>query len=199
LKFSTEDHSTWLPVVREVIRVSLPGGFPAYVDQDDIEQECFIKIPEIISDYRGAGGAAIDTFVRTAIRNDARDYLKQKHRESSHGEAVPLPWEAGSVIDSDGSRVRGGESQAFLDKYVGAPNWLPTCPTEAITEDDLEAVQSVLTREQYQVYVCRFLLCMTQQEAADYLRTTREAIASRQRKIAANLTKAGIPVPNRVA
>jgi DNA-directed RNA polymerase specialized sigma subunit len=46
------------------------------VDPDDIEQECLIKIPEIIADYQPKRGATLETFARGAVRNDVRDYLR---------------------------------------------------------------------------------------------------------------------------
>lgn len=186
-------------MVREIVRICFPGGFPAYVDREDIEQECLIRIPEIVENYEGRGGAKVDTFVRGAIRNDVRDYLRRKHRENGHVESVALPQESG-IFAKDGRRISGdGPSEEFRRKHEGALGWLLTSPDGSITEDDMETVKGVLTPDQYRVYFCRFVLGMTQQETADYLRTTREAVASRQRKLTANLKRASLPVPKSVA
>lgn len=200
--FAAEDYGTWLPLVQHVIRVAFPGGFPSYVDRDDLEQECLIKLPAIIGEYKGKDGAKLETFVRGAVRNDVRDHLKRLHRQNERERAVALPKDE-ILWDANGYRVHRDSKVWNIAQRVGgyanASMWLETDPDRSVKDDELDAVKHALTKDQFAVYMCRFVLRMTQQTTADYLRTTRNAIASRERKITANLRKDGLPVPKRVA
>jgi hypothetical protein len=148
-------------------------------------------------------GAKLDTFVRGAVRNDARDYLKLQRRKN--GELRSAGFSDKDSMDSRGASVGSGIESAYYDATVpvwDAPLWMNTRALHDLSEekeDELDAIRRVLTKDQYDVYMCRFILRMTQETTADYLRTTRNAIASRERKISANLSKAGLPVPKRVA
>lgn len=206
INFSAEDANTWLPLVKHVIRVTFPIGFRPPVERCEVEQECLTRIPQIITDYSGKKGARLDSFVRGAVKNDALDYLRRIGRESCcHSIAESFRHGGGKFLDQNGRRTGttpiamvtdgGGEPQP--DSPVGW--WIASIPSESISEEHLERVKGALTTEQYRVYQCRFVLGMTQEATAGYLHTTREAVASRQRKLAANLLKAGMPVPNRSA
>lgn len=203
--FSKDRSETWLPLVKDVIRVAFPGGFPSYVNLEDMEQECFIRLPAIIEDHHGKNGARLETFVRTAVRNDARDYLKQQHRRNHGTRSVPLPGEVVREAYSQPETIEQSSCAtafyAMNDLLAGAHPaiWLSTEVGGRFDDDEIERIHGLLTGAQHAVFVCRFVLDMTQQTAADYLRITRDALASRERKLCANLRRAGIPVPKGVA
>lgn len=193
LAFSAEDQNTWLPVVKRVISVAFPGGFRPPVERCDVEQDCLIRIPRIIADYSGRDGASLDSFVRGAIRNDAKDYLRRIKREPSFVSMADASRRGDKFLDENGRRSMA--MPLSREGFSVAGSWIDISPSESVPEEQLERVKNALTADQYRVYLCRFLLGMTQEMTADYLRTTREAVASRQRKIAANLLKVGLPVP----
>jgi len=198
LDFKAEDPETWLPLVRDVVGRTFAGGFPIYVERDEIEQECLIRIPAIIASYANRNGASFETFVRTAVRNDARDYLRKKHREHHNHKPVAMRWELDGVIDEE-SPIAGPSADSLIETSFDRRRWITRKVCEDIEDSDLDAARSTLTPDQFRVYVCRYLLGMPQAEAGDYLQITREAVASRERKVIANLAKAGLPVPNRIA
>jgi RNA polymerase sigma factor (sigma-70 family) len=193
------DPDTWLPFVRRVIRLNFPSGFSPPVERKEVEQECFIKIPEIIAKHDG--GAALDSYAEKAVRNDAIDYCRKMRSRSRQS-----PFEGAAdtfggdfhrpFLDSNGRRHKN--SQPSDGESWLAAGWIATQPLSdeehgSITDEVLESVRRVLAPKQYALYVCRELLGMTQGPAADYLRTTENGVKSLQRKIDANLRKAGLP------
>ena len=190
---------SWLSLIRDVIR-TFGGGFPHYVDSSDMEQECLIKMPDIIADYAGWNEASLETFCRGAIRNDIRDYLKHAHRAHERLPEAALPWETKRAYDADGDFVGAKQSPEKELPYSTGLEMETVVNEDAVAI--MEAAKRALTPAQFQVLDCRHRLGMTQEETGWYLGITREAVASRERKAVANLQKAGIsmhPVPKRVA
>jgi len=206
MKFSKDDEASWLPLVRDVIR-TFGGGFPYYVDVEDLQQECLIKIPGIIASYCGRNGASAETFVRGAVRNDVRDFLKDAHSKHKRMPVTAYPWETKRTEDADGDFVSGNSrAESVLRGDYLADSGGQMRPTRRsdfrrvdmqteVNEAAIEmlcAAKGVLTAEQYSVVDCRERLGMTQEQTGEYLGISREAVASRERKAIAKLRKAGV-------
>jgi len=166
--FTIEDHATWLPLVKSVIRVKFPGGFSPPVERCEVEQECLIQIPKIIADYhRKKTAPPLEKFVRRAVLNDAKDYLRAVKRELSL-QSITAGFRSGGPVPGEFLDEHGHRSRTMPDAS-DVTFWIASSPSESIAEEHLEHVKRVLTTEQYRVYMCRFLLGMTQEETASYL------------------------------
>jgi len=200
LHLSASDPDTWLPFVRKVIRLNFPSGFSPPIERSEVEQECFIRIPEIIAKHDG--GAALNSYAEKAVRNDAIDYCRKMRAESRQSPFEGIADTFGGdfhrpFLDTHGRRRHKNSQPSDNESWLAA-GWLATRPLSdeqygSLPDDLLESVKRVLTPKQYALYVCRELLGMTQGPAAEYLGISEDSVKSLQRKIDANLYKSGLP------
>ena len=184
----------YLPLVERIVLGTIARGVPAYIEKEDLVQECALRLPEAIGRYRGKAGASLKTYLKTVIRRDVMDEIRRQRREPIHSgarsaDSITVGIEA---VEARNVKERNEQFKRAVTEYSwgvahsreGAPAWggLGINPL---------AVRSLcaLTHDQYQAVVLCDVAGMTQQGAAERLGITRNAIASRLRKAHATLDK----------
>jgi RNA polymerase sigma factor (sigma-70 family) len=180
-----------LDLVLGFVRGTLSRGVPTYVEADDLVQECLIRLPDAIRDYRGKNGSSVKTYLKAVIRNDVMDAIKRERREPASG---------GVEIDTADTGTAGGPRVGLVNEHGQqiSRNHAALEYSSGVAEQNgwnrqiypvVDPV-ALLTDQQLDVVGLCDLLDVTQEEAAERLGITRNAVASRLRKAHTKLRKA---------
>jgi len=172
-----------LDLVLDIVRGTLSRGAPTYIEADDLIQECLMRLPDVIRDYRGKRGAALKTYLKTAIRRDVMDAIQRERREPIHYAAGDNILPNGETIE-DGAPVPWEEADFSMFKQSALEQRELDQRSTAVFD-----AMHMLTNDQLDAVILCHVSGLTQDAAARQLGITREAVASRLRKASAALKK----------
>lgn len=174
----------YLPLVKKCVGLACADGVPTYIEADDLIQECAIRLPKAIRDFRGDAGASMKTYLTGVIKNDVKDQINRAR--TAYGLRT-----GDNVPEMDGaSEPEDLESNGYGSSAV----WYFSRERAESNEDHRGSsprpdLRKVLTPEQAEVVELCHLQGLTQEVAAVRLGITRNAVKSRLLKAEANIKK----------
>lgn len=178
----------YYPLVEQVVRGTCSRGVPTYIESDDLIQECALRLPQAIRDYRGEAGASMKTYLKAVIRRDVLDVIKRERREPIHGCRTGGDLTALCEAESDDPESRNVAFKSAVYEHSMEMGSLNARRADN-TDSRLGDWRNLLTAEQVQVVELCHIDRMTQEEAATRLGITRNAVKSRLLKASARLQK----------
>ena len=167
-----------LELVEGVVR----GVVATDIDCDELIQECLIRLPDAIRQYRGNNGSSLRTYLKKVIQNDVIDAIKRERKDLVHN-AQPLP------MESQPQGSLGHSLQWVLYDNLRLDDDLASSISADYARQQLRGWLDWVTPDQAIVLALCTIHGLTQEAAATRLGTTRGGVLSRLNKGLANIRK----------